>query len=88
MKALSWVWAIGKALMEHKLLQLFVDIFHYATPECPNLVEINMTGDQRYLYTREPEQIKALLTGKFAEYGKGEEFHRVWKPFLGHVNQK
>jgi cytochrome P450 len=47
------------------------------------LVEINVTGGQRYLFTREPEHIKTILTGKFADYGKGEEFHRVWEPFLG-----
>jgi cytochrome P450 len=33
--------------------------------------------------TREPEHIKTILTTKFGEYGKGERFHHVWKPFLG-----
>lgn len=35
------------------------------------------------IFTREPEHIKTILTGKFANYGKGEEFHHVWSPFLG-----
>lgn len=33
--------------------------------------------------TREPEHIKAVLTGNFADYGKGEPFHDLWSPFLG-----
>ena len=33
--------------------------------------------------TMDPENIKALLTGQFADYGKGETFHREWKEFLG-----
>jgi hypothetical protein len=71
--------------VDNRLLEMFTYIYEYANPDCPNLVEINVTGDQRYLFTREPEHIKTLLTGKFAEYGKGDEFHRVWKPFLGYV---
>ena len=47
------------------------------------MAEINVTGGQRYFFTQEPEHIKTILTGKFADYGKGEEFHRVWRPFLG-----
>lgn len=58
-------------------------IYEYATPESPNLVEINVTGGQRYLFTREPEHIKTILTSKFADFGKGAEFHDVWQPFLG-----
>ena len=33
--------------------------------------------------TSDPENIKAVLTGQFADYGKGESFHREWKEFLG-----
>lgn len=65
------------------MLEFFNTIWPYATPDCPNLVEINLTGGQRYLFTQEPEHIKTILTGKFAEYGKGADFHEVWQPFLG-----
>ena len=27
--------------------------------------------------------MKTVLTTKFAEFGKGPDFHRVWSPFLG-----
>lgn len=49
----------------------------------PQVVEINVTGGQRFLFTADPEHIKAILTGKFADFGKGEQFHTVWQPFLG-----
>lgn len=37
----------------------------------------------RILFTKDPENIKAILTGKFADYGKGKPFHDEWKEFLG-----
>jgi hypothetical protein len=76
--ALTWLWSIGWAQAQNRLLDFFLYIYQWATPESPNLVEINVTGDQRYLFTREPEHIKTILTGKFADFGKGPEFHRVW----------
>jgi len=76
--ALTWLWSIGWAQAQNRLLSFFLYIYQWATPESPNVVEINVTGDQRYLFTREPEHIKTILTGKFADYGKGPEFHRVW----------
>jgi hypothetical protein len=76
--ALTWLWSIGWAQAQNRMLEFFSTIYQYAAPECPNLVEINVMGDQRYLFTKEPEHIKTILTGKFADYGKGEEFHRVW----------
>ena len=81
--ALTWLWTIGKAQASNELLQLFYYIYNFATPQNPNLVEINVIGNQRALFTREPEHIKTILTGKFADYGKGDQFHRVWEPFLG-----
>lgn len=37
----------------------------------------------RIVFTAEPENVKALLTGQFNDFGKGEEFHKNWYPFLG-----
>jgi hypothetical protein len=83
--ALPWLYTVGKAQVQNRLLQFFSHVLDdYTTPKYPHVAEINVLGDQRYLFTREPEHIKTLLTGKFAEYGKGEEFHRVWQPFLGY----
>ncbi|KAL4877539.1 cytochrome P450 [Aspergillus karnatakaensis] len=53
------------------------------------LVEENKTAEldagisTRLILTRDPENIKAILTGQFADYGKGESFHRDWREFLG-----
>ncbi|KAF8424915.1 cytochrome P450 [Tirmania nivea] len=37
----------------------------------------------RCMFTAEPENMKALLTSQFNDFGKGEEFHKNWFPFLG-----
>lgn len=74
----------GNALRKNKLLENYNEsIDEYGTVACPNCMEMNFTGDQRYIITREPEHVKTVLTGKFADYGKGAEFHDLWSPFLG-----
>lgn len=45
--------------------------------------ELDAGVSTRAIMTKDPENIKALLTGQFADYGKGEPFHRDWKEFLG-----
>ncbi|KAJ6008330.1 hypothetical protein N7540_012306 [Penicillium herquei] len=45
--------------------------------------ELDAGVSTRIVMTVDPENIKALLTGQFADYGKGELFHREWKEFLG-----
>jgi cytochrome P450 len=73
----------GWMQMNNRLLDFYNSIFDYATPECKNCVEIAFNGGIRFLITREPEHIKTVLTTKFADFGKGHQFHRVWSPFLG-----
>lgn len=69
--------------MNNRLLEFFDAIYWVATPECPNTVEIAVNGGTRFLLTRNPEHIKTILTTKFAEFGKGPRFHKIWSPFLG-----
>ncbi|KAF7715881.1 Uncharacterized protein PECH_007993 [Penicillium ucsense] len=45
--------------------------------------EVDAGISSRIVLTKDPENIKAILTGQFADYGKGETFHREWKEFLG-----
>jgi cytochrome P450 len=45
--------------------------------------ELDAGISARAIMTKDPENIKALLTGQFADYGKGESFHKEWKEFLG-----
>lgn len=73
----------AKAQNENRLLDFFNASFEHGTPVCPNLVEGNSWGSIRAFVTREPEHIKAVLTGNFADYGKGKRFHDLWSPFLG-----
>ena len=40
-------------------------------------------GGRRFLFTADPENIKAILATQFLDFGKGELFHRDWKEFLG-----
>nr|UYD62319.1 cytochrome P450 [Leptographium qinlingense (nom. inval.)] len=37
----------------------------------------------RIIFTDDVENIKAILATQFGDYGKGEPFHREFKPFLG-----
>ena len=38
---------------------------------------------QRFIFTADPENVKAILATQFQDYGKGELFHQDWKEFLG-----
>jgi cytochrome P450 len=81
---LGWIYGIVRAQTKNELLKYFDHVFlRYSTPTSPNLLEINILGNQRYLITREPEHIKTILTGKFHDFGKGPEFHHVCHQFLG-----
>lgn len=45
--------------------------------------EVTLLGSYRTIFTADPENIKALLTAQFNDYGKGDYFHEEWKAFLG-----
>ena len=69
---------------QHRLIEAFNDMFDdHATPECPDCIELSFFGTRRFLNSREPEHIKTVLTTKFADFGKGPDFHKIWAPFLG-----
>lgn len=46
-------------------------------------MELRILTDIRVIMTADPENIKAILTQQFSDYGKGEQFHLEWKDFLG-----
>ncbi|KAB5586093.1 cytochrome P450 [Coniochaeta sp. 2T2.1] len=73
----------GYSQVTNRLLDYYDWQYSFATPQCPNCVELSFTGRLRFLMTREPEHIKAVLTSKFADFGKGQQFHDAWHPFLG-----
>ena len=45
--------------------------------------ELHLLAAERVIFTADVENIKAILTTQFQDYGKGEQFHREWKDFLG-----
>jgi len=70
--------------MTHKNLEFWEWMFeNYGTAASPYTVESTVGGDKRVIFTADPENIKAILTTQFEDYGKGEPFHRDWKEFLG-----
>ncbi|CAJ2514053.1 Uu.00g021720.m01.CDS01 [Anthostomella pinea] len=78
-----WFIRAAKAQMRNELLNHYNSFYDHATPECPNCVEIQIKASERYILTRDPEHIKAVLTTKFSDFGKGATFHSLWRPFLG-----
>lgn len=83
-KVARFVIGSGKAQNEDRLLSYFNNcVDKYATTECPNCIEMNLLGNCRYIMTRDAKHIKAVLTGNFADFGKGQLFHDLWSPFLG-----
>lgn len=42
-----------------------------------------ITMGERIIFTADEENIKAILATQFAAYGKGPQFRKEWKPFLG-----
>lgn len=82
-KVTLWVMRAARAHRRNEFLEYFNSLFDKGTPECPDCVEIQIRPKERYVLTRDPEHIKAVLTTKFASYGKGPRFHDLWRPFLG-----
>ncbi|KAK4548901.1 hypothetical protein LTR36_008674 [Oleoguttula mirabilis] len=48
----------------------------------PYTVEAILVGD-RIVFTADEENVKAILATQFADYGKGPQFRKEWKSFLG-----
>ncbi|WEW58057.1 hypothetical protein PRK78_003524 [Emydomyces testavorans] len=55
----------------------------YSGPGRPTTLEIKFRCYTRSIYTIDTDNIKAVLTGQFADYGKGKQFHEEWRDFLG-----
>lgn len=49
----------------------------------PQTAELDAGISNRIVVTTDPENIKAMLTGQFGDFGKGESFHEEWREFLG-----
>ncbi|OTB08280.1 hypothetical protein M426DRAFT_8087 [Hypoxylon sp. CI-4A] len=78
-----WFIDSTKALMRNELLEQWNSFFNATTPACPNVVELQIFARERYIFTKDPEHIKAVLAAQFSDFGKGPRFHDLWRPFLG-----
>ncbi|RMZ83305.1 hypothetical protein DV738_g1162, partial [Chaetothyriales sp. CBS 135597] len=45
--------------------------------------EVHLFSSLRIILTADPDNMKAILTTQFQDYGKGELFHKQWREFLG-----
>ncbi|KAM5466660.1 hypothetical protein MauCBS54593_005917 [Microsporum audouinii] len=74
------------AAKKHRDLEFFTSIFE-TTPSLWGgsiaTAELKVRPHARNIFTADPENIKAVLTSQFSDYGKGWRFHKEWKDFLG-----
>lgn len=71
------------AAVHNRSLQFWEYLFStFGLPGSPYTVEAQV-GPHRFIFTADPENIKAILTTQFEDYGKGQRFHEEWKDFLG-----
>lgn len=64
------------------MIEHWEDMFKRLGPSASRCAEILFCG-KRFIFTAEPEHIKAVLATKFDKFGKGPVFHRQWEAFLG-----
>ncbi|KAH8675562.1 putative cytochrome 52A4 [Xylariales sp. PMI_506] len=67
------------ATMHHKNLEMWRKLFK----DVPSYTAETTIVGRRIVFTADHENIKAILASQFADFGKGEPFHREWKEFLG-----
>ncbi|XXG94096.1 hypothetical protein Hte_000348 [Hypoxylon texense] len=67
------------ATMKHQNYEMFLSL----VGSLPNHTGEARVLGRRTVFTADPENIKAILATQFADYGKGEQFHREWHEFLG-----
>lgn len=66
----------------HKNHEFWWKLFSRGNPNRPYTVEAVTLGG-RLLFTADEENIKAILATQFNDYGKGPQFRKEWKDFLG-----
>ena len=66
----------------HKDLEFWSWLFSFSPQKHSPTVEATLAG-QRFIFTADPENIRAVLATQFGDYGKGLPFHEDWKDFLG-----
>lgn len=75
---LDFIWDSIKSSSKNEDLIRFPRLLN----EKGHTLEMSILGE-RIIITDEPENIKALLSSQFSDYGKGEKFRKLWDPVLG-----
>ncbi|KAJ5319360.1 hypothetical protein MYU51_013363 [Penicillium brevicompactum] len=82
--ALDFIYKGQKANLAHQDIEFWnTNIAQAGGSRNVKTAELDAGISTRAIMTKDPENIKAILTGQFADYGKGETFHKGWKEFLG-----
>lgn len=76
---LDFIVRVNRHTLNHTNLELWCNFFQAANQ---HTLEVDLAG-QRFIFTADPENIKAILAAQFQDYGKGEDFRKEWKEFLG-----
>lgn len=67
----------------HRNHEFWYYVFGFNTNvENPWTVE-EITVGERIVFTADEENVKAVLATQFADFGKGEQFRKEWRDFLG-----
>lgn len=66
----------------NKDLEFWTWLFAWSPHKHSPTVQVSLAR-QRFIFTADPENIKAILATQFQDYGKGEPFHKDWSAFLG-----
>ena len=75
-------WTIISSSLHYKDQEFWDGLFSHVRDRQSKTIEMTMAR-RRYIFTADPENIKAILATQFDDYGKGETFHEEWKDFLG-----
>ncbi|KAI9149174.1 Cytochrome P450 52A13 [Paramyrothecium foliicola] len=76
-------WQVGKNQYRNRLPTWCIQALDSVSSQRGHFAEFSLTGSKRVLITRDAEQIKAVLATKFADFGHGPQWHKLWRPFLG-----
>ena len=57
-------------------------LFSWSPNRHRKTIEVDMAR-RRWIFTADPDNMRAILATQFEDFGKGEQFHELWKPFLG-----
>ncbi|EEP76197.1 hypothetical protein UREG_01046 [Uncinocarpus reesii 1704] len=82
----DFIYRVMKAGSQSKDLEFWTELAKELPSHGPGPVgtyEVKFRCYGRSVFTTDPDIIKTVLTGQFADYGKGKRFHEEWRDFLG-----